>query len=412
MRAVVGKENVRNAAPADAVCGMQPIVVVAPGTKQEVASAQHIANDSGLAVIPRGGGSKLTWGNRPRAADVVFSTARLNRILEHAWADLTVTVEAGCTVQELQRTLAQHGQQLAIDVLWPERATIGGILASNDSGSLRSRFGGLRDLIIGVTLVLPDGTIAKSGGKVVKNVAGYDLMKLTTGALGTLGIIAEAVFRLHPIPREQQTVTFQAANAEDTTRFLLNVNGSNLAFTGLQVRCATARAPEIDVRFEGTAAGIAAQIETIERMRGAPNGRTEPEGDPWRAREDVCEPGLKDVIAKLSFKPTDFARLHAAVIEATAAEGLRWTMVAYGHGLAWLRIKPDSQQITPEFVLKLRGRFEQLGGSLVVLDAPISLREHIDAWGNTGDALPLMRRIKQQFDPRGTLNPGRFVGGI
>ena len=150
-------------------------------------------------MIPRGGGTKLGWANSPARAGLILSTARLTEVIEHAWADLTVSVGAGCTVQRLQEALAQHGQRLALDPLWPEKATVGGVLSTNDSGALRLRFGALRDLIIGVTVALPDGTLASSGGKVVKNVAGYDLPKLVTGALGTLGVITRAVFRLHPL---------------------------------------------------------------------------------------------------------------------------------------------------------------------------------------------------------------------
>ncbi|MGH9591821.1 MAG: FAD-binding oxidoreductase, partial [Bryobacteraceae bacterium] len=142
--------------------------VISPGTPEELAAELASANASGLAVIPRGGGTKSEWGNPPVRADAILSTLKLNRIIEHAWADLTVTVEAGCTVAALQKTLAEHGQRLANDPLWPERATVGGILATNDSGALRLRYGALRDLIIGVTLALPDGTLAESGGKVVK----------------------------------------------------------------------------------------------------------------------------------------------------------------------------------------------------------------------------------------------------
>src|SRR5437763_1191827 len=172
--------------------------VVEPGSVDEVATLLRDASRDGLAVIPRGGGTKLDWGRPPRRADLVLSTVRLDRVLEHAWGDMTATVEAGCTVARLQHALAEHGQRLACDPLWPERATIGGILAASDNGPLRARFGALRDLIIGVTLVLADGTVAKSGGKVVKNVAGYDLPKLATGSFGTLAVITQAVFRLHP----------------------------------------------------------------------------------------------------------------------------------------------------------------------------------------------------------------------
>src|SRR5467141_3326803 len=207
--ALVGNDYVHASTAADAVAGAQPRLVIEPGTEVELAEVLRLSNEAGLAVIPRGSGTKLGWGNPPARADVVLSTARLNEIIEHAWADLTVTVEAGCTIQRLQETLAQHGQRLALDQLWPEKATVGGVLSTNDSGGLRLRFGALRDLIIGATLALPDGTLASSGGKVVKNVAGYDLPKLATGAFGTLGMITRAVFRLHPLPRNTRSFSIR-----------------------------------------------------------------------------------------------------------------------------------------------------------------------------------------------------------
>src|SRR6266581_3581359 len=153
--ALLGPDHVRPASPADAVSGVRPKLVVDPGTEKELAEVLRLSNEAGLAVIPRGGGTKPGWGNPPSRADVILSTARLSAIIEHAWADLTVTVEAGCSIRRLQETLAQHGQRLALDPLWPEKATVGGVLSTNDSGALRLRFGALRDLIIGVTIAIP-----------------------------------------------------------------------------------------------------------------------------------------------------------------------------------------------------------------------------------------------------------------
>src|SRR5229473_3401907 len=178
VRQIVTAKYVRTAAAKDVVAGVPHSFVVEPGSEEELGKILKLANAAGLAVIPRGGGTKQEWGNRLARADVILSTARLNRVIEHAWADLTASVEAGCTIGKLQETLAKHGQRLALDALWPERATVGGVLSTNDSGALRLRFGSLRDLVIGVTLALADGTVASSGGKVVKNVAGYDLPKL------------------------------------------------------------------------------------------------------------------------------------------------------------------------------------------------------------------------------------------
>src|SRR6266849_4706084 len=249
--ALVGNEFVRAATAADTIVGVQPKLVIEPGTESELAEVLRLSNEAGLAVIPRGGGTKLGWGNPPARADLILSTARLNEILEYAWADLTVSVEAGCTIQRLQETLAQHGQRLAVDPLWPEKASVGGVLSTSDSGALRLRFGAVRDLIIGATIALPDGTLASSGGKVVKNVAGYDLPKLVTGALGTLGVIVRAVFRLHPLPLNSRSFSISAADGVAMQQFVLAVQNSKLAHTFLQSHFSGDASPVSDILFEG-----------------------------------------------------------------------------------------------------------------------------------------------------------------
>src|SRR5712692_8675230 len=284
--ALAGNEHVRQATAADAVAGVQPKLVIEPGTENELAEVLRLANEAGLAVIPRGGGTKLGWGNPPTSADLIVSTARLAEIIEHAWADLTVTVEAGCTIQRLQETLAQHGQRLALDPLWPEKATVGGVLSTNDSGALRLRFGALRDLIIGATIALPDGTLASSGGKVVKNVAGYDLPKLVTGALGTLGVITRAVFRLHPLPRNMRSFSVAAANAEEKQRLVLEVQASKLTHTSLQSHFADDTPPVSDILFEGTEAGLSAQEAQLRNL-SAPARVSEASTPAWMARMEL-----------------------------------------------------------------------------------------------------------------------------
>src|SRR5438445_8673221 len=264
--AIVGDGNIRPAMTADEVDGVAPVAVVEPGAAEDLAMVLACANRTGLAVIPRGGGTKLDWGNPPRHADLVLSTARLGRVLEHAWGDITATVQAGCTVAQFQRTLAEHGQRLALDPLWPERATIGGILATNDSGALRARFGSLRDLIIGVTLALADGTLARSGGKVVKNVAGYDLPKLAAGSLGTLGVITEAVFRLHPLPHEARSLSFTASSFQILSSLADRIRDSRLAYSCLQLRAESNGEPSLDVAFEGTRAGLDAQAKQLRQL--------------------------------------------------------------------------------------------------------------------------------------------------
>jgi glycolate oxidase FAD binding subunit len=377
--------------------------VLEPHSERDAAALLCEANQAQRAVTPRGGGTKMGWGNPPSRADVILSTTRLNRVIEHAWGDLTVTVEAGCTVGELQRTLALHGQRLAVDVLWPERATVGGILSTNDSGALRLRYGGLRDLIIGCTLALADGTLAKSGGKVVKNVAGYDLSKLATGALGTLGVITRAVFRLHPLPQNARTLTILARDAAQAQKTMDAIQNSQLAHAALQVRLESGAGPQVDVLLEGTEAGIAAQERRIRELAGASAVVTEGSAGVWSAREQLWEqPGA---IGKFSVLPADISKTVACIGSGS------WSAVVQATGIGWLRRAAGGMKAlrtTIEGKNGERGGGERSGGSLVIMrDAG-----ELDAWGTAGDTLLLMLALKQQFDPRGVLNPGRFVGGI
>jgi len=411
-RAIVGAEHIRAASADDAVAEIQPQFVVEPGTEQELANVLKLANDAGLTILPRGGGTKLAWGNPPQRADIVLSTARLNAILEHAWSDLTVTVEAGSTIKQLRETLAEHGQRLALDALWPSRATVGGILSTNDSGALRIRFGSLRDLVIGITLALPDGTLAKSGGKVVKNVAGYDLPKLVTGALGTLGVITQATFRLHPLPKESRTISCLARDPQEAQRLILAIQNSKLAHSALQIRFVESMPPQIDVLFEATQAGLTAQVGQLKAIL-APSATVDSGPAVWNARQELYS-AAKDnesgaALAKISILPAQIAEAFEK-LRSVAANQIRCSAViqATGIGSVYLEAPPAA---LADALKTLRSKFEAMGGSLMIAQWPAAMLS-IDAWGDPGDALPLMRAIKQQFDPRSTLNPGRFVGGI
>jgi glycolate oxidase FAD binding subunit len=411
VREIVTAKYVRTAGESDAVAGAQPSLVVEPGSEQELAKVLKLANGAGLAVIPRGGGTKLEWGNRPERADVILSMARLNRVIEHAWADLTVSVEAGCTIGKLQETLAKHGQRLALDALWPERATVGGVLSTNDSGALRLRFGSLRDLVIGATLALADGTVASSGGKVVKNVAGYDLPKLITGAFGTLGVITRAIFRVHPLPKETRTISCATADLREAQRLMPAIQNSKLAHSALQICCGAEMQPRVDVLFEGTEAGLAAQVEQVKSMMGSTI--TDAGKNVWSARQEICSTenngDAEFAVAKFATLPAQMADTFETIARLSVAK-LRWSIVAQATGIGWARFEGETSVI--ESVLReLRAEIERGGGSLVIAHRPARISA-LDAWGNGGDALLLMRAVKWQFDPRGTLNPGRFVGGI
>ncbi|MHB8502549.1 MAG: FAD-binding oxidoreductase [Candidatus Acidiferrales bacterium] len=408
-RAVLAPDSIRAATAAHAVCGVQPRLVLEPGNEHQLAAVLRLANDANLAVIPRGSGTKLSWGNPASRVDVILSTARLDKIIEHAWADLTVSVEAGCTIQRLQSALSQHGQRLALDPLWPESATIGGVLSTNDSGSLRLRFGALRDLIIGVTIALPDGTLASSGGKVVKNVAGYDLPKLVAGALGTLGVITRAVFRVHPLPRNARTLCISAGTLEKMQQLILAVQDSQLAHTSLQARIAQNAGPVVDVLFEGTEAGIAEQETQLRAIAGAVSV-LETAPTVWTASQELWNSANSAAVAKITALPAAIARTIEIVQRVTNSRNAHWKVTMQATGIGWLRLEATPEDLHAS-LSELRSELEREGGSLTAFHRSTGM-SHIDTWGKPGDALPLMRAVKNQLDPKNTLNPGRFVGGI
>ncbi|HZT05815.1 MAG TPA: FAD-binding oxidoreductase [Chloroflexota bacterium] len=411
-REVLGSAHCRERGALDLEAG--PGVLLDPADETQVAAVLRLAEERDLAVVPRGGGTKLEWGNAPQRVDAVLSTARLSQVLEHAWSDLTVTVEAGCTVENLQRRLAQHRQRLAVDVLWPRTATVGGILSANDSGALRLRYGGLRDLVIGATVVLADGTVAKSGGKVVKNVAGYDIPKLVTGAFGTLGVITRATFRLHPLPHETRTLTIGPASAAEIADIAARIRASPLTPSAVQIRLATGAGAEADVLLEGTTEGVGEQEEEISGLCGAIRAAAGPT-HAWQARERLwdqnAEGAIQDpAIVKISVLPTDISIVASILGKIEREYSATWRAVIQAHGLGLVAVRAEGSRIVP-LLAALRSAVEERGGSLVILRRPPEARG-VDAWGAPGDALPLMRAVKAQLDPRGVLSPGRFVGGI
>ncbi|MDZ4718014.1 MAG: FAD-binding oxidoreductase [Roseiflexaceae bacterium] len=408
--AIVGAEYVQVSTANDAVDGCVVGLVVAPENADQVARVLKYAAEAGVAVVVRGGGTKLGWGNPPASADVLLETGRMAAVLEHAWGDMTVTVQAGCTIANMQRTLAEHGQRLALDPLWPERATVGGVLATNDTGALRVRYGALRDQVIGMTIALADGTVAKSGGKVVKNVAGYDLPKLMTGALGTLGVIVEANFRLYPLPQATRDLTLAVPDMQAANQALLAVNDSVLAPGAVQLRVGTGLPPQIDLRFEGLPAALDAQERQLGQMIGiAPQPSV---SSIWQAREQVwlgTEPAL---VCKLSLLPSDIARFTTLLERLANLLRLDWHMVINALGVGMLRLVGANDEVLLAGIVQLRTDVASMQGSISILGCSPGIKRRIEVWGDVGDGLALMRRVKERFDPQRTLSPGRFVGRI
>jgi glycolate oxidase FAD binding subunit len=386
-------------------------IVAVPADVQQVAEVLRFANANGLTVMPSGGGTKLGWGN-PVVADIELSMKRICELREHAWQDMTCTVEAGCSWAAMQAELKRHGQMVALDPLWPERATVGGIVACNDSGALRLKYGGLRDLIIGMTVVLADGTVARTGGKVVKNVAGYDIHKLMTGSFGTLGVIVEVNFRLHPAEEHARTWSAVAPNETGNAQLfaepLRALMDSHLVPSSAQLRISK-KEFALDVRIAGLPECHDESGASLQNILGsfAIVGRAH---DVWNARQRIFD-NKHVVLAKISVLPDEICAISAELRQWTNGDGQDLRVLAQATGLMTVAL-----DTTPDLAIalidRLRARVDRFGGSVVVLQVPDRLRGSIDVWGPDSGALTLMREIKHRFDPGRTLNPGRFVGNI
>ncbi len=410
--------EVRLAQPDDAVAGQPARFVATPASTPEAAAVQRAAAELHLSVVPRGSGSRIGWAPRPRTCDLIVETSKLDQIVEHAAGDLVVTVQPGVHLDELQGKLAAEGQRLALDP--PGGGTIGGILATGVAGPLRYRFGAPRDLLIGITVVLADGTVAKAGGKVVKNVAGYDLGKLFAGSYGTLGLITQATFRLHPAPAASATVTVQCADATAAQATALAMGSSPLVPSAVELDWPSDQtAVTVACLLEGDEPSV---LERSDRMRDLlQGGDVEVAAGPFRSgRPRLESPALTRV--RVTSWPGQLAGALDAIRTAASAHGLDPAV----HGSAavvldvWLE-RDSSPPAVAGFVGALRAGLSGLANadpgmppsvaSAVVLDAPPAVREAVDMWGPV-PSLDLMRAVKDQFDPDHRMAPGRFAGGI
>jgi glycolate oxidase FAD binding subunit len=344
-------------------------------------------------------------------------------VLEHAAGDLVVRAQAGVALADLQAALAPAGQWLALDPPEP-RATVGGVVAANASGPRRLRYGTVRDLIIGITVVLADGTVAHADGKVVKNVAGYDLAKLFCGSLGTLGMVVEAIFRLHPLPAATAVVTVQVENPTQAGRAVQRLRRSALEPSAAELVVGELGWPgRLTVVFEGIQPGVEAQAAAAVELLGQA-GEAVVAG-PGQSEAAIHQLGAMpfekaEFALKATFPPAELAgvlddlvggRLHfGGPVTAHAATGVLWM----ASGLREGDLPADSPAFptTVRAVTEARERLAARGGSLVVVKASPELKRAVDVWGPAGDAIGLMRRVKERFDPDRRMSPGRFVGGI
>ena len=408
---ILGADSVRLGAPPDAVEGVVPRVIVDPPSGEGVGAVLDWATREKLCVLVRGSGTKLGWGPAPRQVDVLISTAKLNAVVAHRHGDLTATIQAGARLGDVNRVLAAHRQWIPLDPPSAERATIGGIVATNDSGPRRHRYGSPRDLIIGVEFARADGRLAKGGGIVVKNVAGYDLPRLLTGSFGSLGVIVTATFKLYPLTAASRTLVVEPSSPSDLGQLALKLSASHLTPTAVEFASHPLR---LIVRFESIEASVSQQSDTAAKLFAENGYQTQvlsasDEEQMWTTHGQLADDD-RGALLKVSVLPTDLAET-LTVIERLAGKRGYVAAGRAGAGVFLLRIT-DEVQLQHRVIDGLRDALQIGRGSAVVVKGSPELRAHVDVWGPIGDGLAVMKAVKQQFDPTGILSPGRGPGGL
>lgn len=396
------------------VDGLLPSKVMRPGDAGDAGRGLRLCDLAKAAIVTWGGGTQMRLGSAPRRYDIAFSMERMTRILEYEPADLTCRVEAGTRVADLQATLGAQGQRLPLDPPHPGQATVGGMVAANASGLGRARYGGVRDWVIGIAVAYPSGKVARAGGKVVKNVAGYDLMKLHTGALGTLGVIAEVNFKVQALPEAAATMFghFEAPRpAIDAAltlarRYLAPAAAVVLDRAALWECGLTVDWPwTLAIKLEGYAREVAVARDQVDEAIRAAGGRTEGYDPPtsfWDMARDWSAPGGDAIVLRGTTAMNGVNEL----LDAAAPLGA--VIAQPAAGVIDVRTSPSSVASSLQRMRSAAGT----DGQVVVASAPAAVKQQLDVWGTPPPGFALMRALKQALDPNGILNPGRFVGGI
>ena len=402
----VADDRVRPAESADSIDGVRPTYSAIPSSTDETAELLRVAARHGLHVVAKGSGTKQDWGVPPSRVDLLIDTTGMAGVVEHAAGDLITVVRAGTRLADLQSVLADADQELALDAPFPS-ATVGGTVATNTSGPRRVRYGTLRDLLIGITFVRADGVIAKAGGKVVKNVAGYDFGKLLTGSYGTLGVITEAALRCHPLPKIRRVVTIELPDGQLAAGAALRVLVSQVVPSAVEISQPADGAVTVLVLLEGVEAGVAARVEVTRQLLGA----TSEIGDlPDSFADYPFEPG--DLGFKITTTLSGVAPILSLARGVRARLGVPVPVRGSAAGVLYAAMPADvAPSMAGEVLSELRSVAARYDGTVVVLSGPVETRRALDVWGPVS-GLELMRRLKDQLDPDHRLAPGRFVGGI
>jgi glycolate oxidase FAD binding subunit len=437
--ALVGAPNVRTGVECSPylVDGRTPLAAVFPGTREEIAGVLRAAAESGTAVIPWGGGTHMHVGTTPERPSLVLGLRRLARLVEHEPGDMTATVEAGMPLAALQSELGQRGQWVTLDPTADPAATVGGVLAANVSGPRRQRYGTARDLLLGLTAVLPDGAVVRGGGKVVKNVAGYDLPKLFVGAFGTLGVIAEATLRLRPRPDADRIVAARFPSVDAAAQAAAAVLGSELEPTALELvdpadladppgapaSAAPAGETALLVGVDGVAETVrwqCAELEAALRASGATAVSLrdgEARDATWRLRAAVPRGGISDTAAVMRWGllPSHLGEVLAQARAAAQRARLDAAFATHaGVGVVSAVLRGRGAEV--DGVLRVLADWRELvrgrGGHAAVEWAPLAVKERAAVWDEPGPAHRVAQEIKRRLDPSGIMNPGRLPGGL
>jgi len=429
LRAAVGAPNVLTGVELSpyVVEGRTPEAAVFPGSVDEVAAVIGLAAEAARPVTPWGGGTAVSVGMPAAPGGLVLGLRRLSRLLEHEPGDLTASAEAGMTVEAFQTALRGRGQWVSLDPADARLATLGGVLAANASGPRRHLYGTARDLLIGVTVVTADGAIVRGGGKVVKNVAGYDLPKLFVGSYGTLGVIVEATVKLRPLPDHERLVCVPFDRLKDAGAAVKTLLAGDLIPNAIDLLDAAAAAalgadsPALVVGFDGLREQVDWQCAELSRLVAACGGR---EGRPlpddtWPRLGTAARAAFPATAAVMAFSvlPGQVADLMEQGAGVARARGLASAWAAHaGVGVVRAALASDDRAKQPAPIAALLQEWRNLaraGGGHGTLEwAPLAVKSQVPVWDDPGAAGRIMERIKAQLDPRNILNPGRFVAGI
>ena len=443
LEGIVGKAHVihdSDRLKASAVDGKVPKAIVSPGTIDEASEIVAYANEQRLGIIPRGNGTKMGMGGIPKKADLVLSTGRLNRITDRDCDNLTLSAESGITLSEVQRDLEGRGYCLPLDPPFTDKATLGGIVATNSSGPKRLLYGTARDLTTGIKAVFPNGDIVVSGGKTVKNVSGYDMVKLLIGSCGSLGVICEITFTLLPLPEKERTILIPFRGLDEAYGFVHEIINSQLVPASIDLLNGTAADKMKDLMPSQNgkylvAIGLEGVAETVERQisemgeRGRKHGaldvlslNAERHDDFWNGIRDFAQVLTKDYPNLISLKSnvliSKSGELLGSYEKITRGLGLDCAFInrcgsgiLYTHVLAGEDLDSKIDSLI-ELIAQFTSEASQHEGNLGVESSPLPIKEGVDVWGKPRSDYQVMRRIKEQIDPAGTLNPGRFIGGM